>query len=112
MRTEQPVLTTSVMAQENLARFQFVGFDGNVCAAGAKALGVVATNTGVGNMAPAGVLGIFCVIAGAPITVGLDVEADANGNAIPHNTGVVNGVAMDAATVAGNVIRVVRGIGA
>ena len=41
MKTQQVILTTSVIAAAELTRRRFVGFNGNVCADGAKALGVV-----------------------------------------------------------------------
>ena len=40
MKTEQPLLITSVKAAANISKNLFIGFDGNLCAANAKALGV------------------------------------------------------------------------
>ena len=90
MKTQQVILTTSVIAAAELTRRRFVGFNGNVCAAGVKALGVVE--------------------AGAAIAAGAEVQSDASGKAITKAAGVANGVAWDAAAAAGDVIRIVRGI--
>ena len=110
MKTQQPILTTSIFAVEDLPEQVFVGFDGKVCKAGKKALGVVNADTAADNMAPADVLGVILVAAGAAIAAGSDVESDANGRAIPKTTGVINGTAWDEATATGDVIRIVRGI--
>lgn len=110
MKTQQVILTTSVVAIANLTRRRFVGFDGNVCAAGVKALGVVEADTESGGVAPANVQGVILVEAAAAITAGAEVQSDATGRAITKAAGVANGVAWDAATAAGDVIRIVRGI--
>ena len=57
-------------------RRRFVGFNGGVCAEGAKALGVTETDTEADNMAPANVLGVILVEAGAAIAAGAEVQAD------------------------------------
>ena len=110
MKTQQPILTTSVIAAVDLTRRRFVGFDGNPCAAGARPLGVVEADTEAGGVAPANVLGILAVEAGAAVAVGADVQSDASGRAMTKTTGVLAGVAMDAATAAGDIIRIARGI--
>ncbi|POG06593.1 DUF2190 domain-containing protein [Pseudomonas putida] len=110
MKTKQTVLTTSVEALVDLPRFVFAGLDGGLCAAGAQALGSVAADTEADNAAPVDVLGICLVTAGAAITAGAEVESDANGQAVTLAAGKSNGIAMDAATAAGDVIRIVRGI--
>lgn len=110
MKTKQTVLTTSVVALVDLPRHVFVGLDGGVCAAGAKSLGTVAVDTEADNVAPVNVLGICLVTAGAAITVGAEVESDGDGQAITLAAGKSNGIAMDAAAAAGDVIRIVRGI--
>lgn len=110
MKGQQVILTTSVLAVGNLTRQRFVGFDGNVCAAGIKALGVVEADTEADSTAPANVLGVILVEAGAAIAAGADVQSDASGRAITKAAGVANGVAMDPATAAGDLIRIVRGI--
>ncbi|AVO60651.1 capsid cement protein [Pseudomonas chlororaphis] len=110
MKTQQPVLTTSVVAVVDLSRYLFAGFTGDLCAAGAKALGTVEADTEADSVAPINVLGICLVIAGAAVAAGVEVESDASGRAVTLTTGKANGITMDAATAAGDVIRIVRGI--
>lgn len=110
MKTKQTVLTTSVVALVDLPRHLFVGIDGAICAAGAKSLGTVAADTQADNVAPVDVLGICLVIAGGAIAGGAEVESNAAGRAITLATGKSNGIALDAAAAAGDVIRIVRGI--
>lgn len=110
MKSQQVILITSVVAAVELTRRRFVGFDGNVCANGVKALGVAEADTAAGNVAPANVLGVILVEAGAAISAGAEVQSDASGKAITKAAGVSNGIAWDAATAAGDVIRIVRGI--
>lgn len=110
MKTHQPILTTSVTAAAALNRFQFVGFDGAVCAAGAKALGVAEASADAGEQAPVNLLGVILVMAGAPIKAGAEVESDATGQAIPKAAGASSGYALDAAAAGGDVIRILRGI--
>lgn len=110
MKSQQVILTTSVVAAAELTRRRFVGFDGNVCAVGVKALGVVDADTALGSVAPANLLGVILVEAGAAIAAGAEVQSDASGKAITKVAGVGNGFAWDAATAAGDLIRIARGI--
>jgi hypothetical protein len=111
MKTEKPILVTSIAAAgAELVRHRFVGFNGAVCAAAAKALGVCDVETAVGNQAPVKVTGEILVEAGAAIAAGAEVESDATGRAITKAAGVSNGFARDAAGAAGEIIRIVRGI--
>lgn len=110
MKTQQVILTTTVLAAAALSRFRFAGFDGNVCAAGSKALGVVEAGADAGEQAPVNTHGILLVEAGAAIAAGAEVESNAAGQAITKAAGVSNGFALDAAAAAGDVIRIVRGI--
>ena len=109
-QTQKVVLVTSMVALADLAARRFVGLDGGVCAAGAKAIGVVEADTESGNVAPANVLGIILVEAGAAVSAGADVQSDAAGKAIPKDAGLSNGIALDAALADGDLIRIVRGI--
>lgn len=111
MKTQQTCLTTSVRtASATLSRLRFVGLNGAMCAAGAKALGIAETTTNLGEQAPVNTHGILLVEAGAAIAAGAEVESDANGKAITKAAGISNGFALDAAAAAGDVIRIVRGI--
>lgn len=110
MKTQQPVLTTSVVALVDLPRNRFASFAGGLCGAGAKALGTVQADTEADSVAPVNVLGICLITAGAAVVAGVEVESDASGRAVTLTSGKSNGFAMDAATAAGDVIRIVRGI--
>ena len=124
-KTYQPILIQTVEAQEDLTEKTFIGFDGNTCEAGAKAFGIADVSTESGQLAPVGVLGTFLVISGGAITQGSAVTSDASGKAVvataPSITteasattltagDEINGYALDAATAAGEEIRVLRGI--
>lgn len=111
MSTQQPVLTTSVIAAADLAQpHRFVGFDGAQAGLGSLALGVLEGDTDAGLAAPVNVLGIVLVEAGAAIPAGSAVQSDASGRAIVLDAGAKNGVALNAAAAAGDIIRIVRGI--
>lgn len=110
MKSQNVILVASVLAIADLSARRFVGFDGGVCAAGAKALGVVETDTDSDSLAPANVLGVILVEAGAAIAAGAEVQSDASGRAITRAAGLANGIAWDTAVAAGDVIRIVRGL--
>jgi hypothetical protein len=108
MKTEQPILITSITAPADLSAKKnfFIGFDGNVCGNGAKALGVLNANTNLGNQAPVMTIGIALTCSGAAISQGAKVQSDANGKAITFAAGEVNGYALDAAAGADEFIRI------
>lgn len=108
MKTQQPILTTSILATGDIVADRFVSFAGAVPAAGADALGVAEVNCDIGLQASVNTHGILLVEAGAAIAVGASVECDASGRAITRNTGVALGKALDAATAAGQRIRIIR----
>lgn len=110
MKTQNILLTTSVLAQVDLRRFRFAGLSGGVCAAGAKALGPVEANTGAGSYAPVNLIGVLLVEAGGAVAAGVEVESNALGQAVTKAAGIGNGWTMDSAVQAGDVIRIVRGI--
>jgi hypothetical protein len=110
MKTHQPILISSITALSDLTANRFIGFDGNPCAAGAKAFGVAEMDAAAGEQATSNSLGIILVEAGAAIAAGAEVEADADARAVTIDTGISNGWSLDAATSAGDVIRIIRGI--
>ena len=106
----KPVLIDSVKAQVDIPEHRFIGFDGNLCQASQKALGVSDVSIEQGQYAPVGVLGIFLVEAADEIAIGAEIASDAQGRAITvTETEVVNGYSLDEGTD-GDLIRVVRGI--
>jgi hypothetical protein len=106
MLTEQPILITSVTAKVDLAKNLFIGFDGDICANGAKALGVCNTESDLGEQAPIAAKGIALVTTGAAVAVAAKVQSNAAGKAITFAAGEANGFAMDAASGADELIRV------
>jgi hypothetical protein len=108
MKTEQPILITSITAPADLSdkKNLFIGFDGNVCGNGEKALGVLNANTNQGNQAPVMTIGIAIVLSGAAVAQKDKVQSDANGKAIPFAAGEYNGRAMDSASGANEPIRI------
>ena len=107
MKTEIVLGTCSITAKTaDLVQHRFVGFDGAKCAAGAKALGLCGADTGVGRQAPVKFSGILLVEAAGVINADTDVDSDADGKAVTHAAGVVNGHTLDAAAAAGDIIRI------
>lgn len=109
-RTYTPILIESIKTTVDLQQHRFAGFDGDYCAAGAKALGVVDVSTAKGEYAPVAVLGMLLVEAGGTIAVGDAVASDAEGKAVKvADSALANGYAIDAGTT-GQEIRIIRGI--
>ncbi len=106
MYTEQPVLILSIDAAADIDKNLFVGFDGALCAAGAKSLGVSNADTLSGEEMPVMTNGVALVLSGAAVSQGDPVEADASGKAIPVSAGEKNGDSLDAASGADELIRV------
>ncbi|MHB8853141.1 MAG: capsid cement protein [Ignavibacteriaceae bacterium] len=105
MKTEQPILITSVTAVANTAKNLFINFTGAICAANTKALGVSADDALLGEQLPVTAKGIAIVIAGADIAQGAKISSDALGQAVTYTTGDYNGYALDPAT-SGELVRV------
>lgn len=135
MKTEIILGASSIQAAADLAKHRFIGFDGNLCGADAKARGVSAADTKSGQMCPINIAGEVLVESGGAITQGAAIASDALGRAIaatafsvtvpagatavtsdaaqPNLTEAggylpqaVNGYAVDAASAAGEFIRV------
>ncbi len=106
MKTYKSVLTESITAGADVVKNRFSGFDGNYASAGTKALGVFELDTDSGQQAPVIVYGIAIVETAGAISVGGAVEVGTDGKALAHNTGEINGYALDAATASGDLIRI------
>ncbi|MCK5099794.1 MAG: DUF2190 family protein [Desulfobacteraceae bacterium] len=106
MKTAMHSITFGITAVSAIAEKRFVDYDGNQCAAGEKALAVShAGGAAIDEECPLA-LGIVLVEAGAAIAKAAEVESDADGKAITKATGVGNGSTLDAASAAGDIIRV------
>jgi hypothetical protein len=100
-----PVLTLTVRAAAALQAARFVTHAGAVPAAGARVLGVTRSIAEAGDEVAVDVLGTTIVEAGAAISsVGALLETDAQGRAVPNNTGTAVAVALQTATGAGQKI--------
>jgi len=108
MQTEKILMATTVLAAVALARFRFVNFDGATAGATDAALGVPVTAFDAGEQASVATHGEMLVEAGAAVAAGAAVQSDATGRAITLAAGVAAGRARDAATAAGELIRVLR----
>jgi hypothetical protein len=90
----------------DLAEHRFVGYNDALTGDGGKAKGVTPENgIKVGEQRALYNKGIFLVEAGATVAVGAKIKSNANGQAITHNTGEVNGYAVSAGS-AGELILV------
>jgi hypothetical protein len=108
MKTEHIILATTVLAAAALSKARFVTRAGAVPAAGGKVLGVANADYDLGNQAGLNVRGIILVEAGAAIAADADVETDASGRAVTRSAGAIEGRALDAASGAGELIRILR----
>ncbi|MBK8946424.1 MAG: DUF2190 family protein [Ignavibacteriae bacterium] len=106
MQTEQSTLITSVLMPADRTKNLFIGLDGALCGNGAKALGVLNADTQANDYGPVMTSGIALVVSGAAVTLGAKVQSNANGQAIVFASGEFNGFALDAATGANQLIRV------
>jgi hypothetical protein len=109
-KTYKPLLFETLLAAANLEKQRFIGFDGNYCTQGAKALGVSDVEVDANQFVPVVLLGILLVKTGGAITKGSKVASDANGYAVAFTAGESNGYALDTAITSGEIIRIVRGI--
>lgn len=106
----KPILIDSIEAACNIEYHRFIGFDGNYCSAGAKALGISDVSIERGQQVPVGVLGIFLVETAEDVTAGDKITSDGNGKAVVvSDTEAINGYSLDTAE-SGDLIRVIRGI--
>ena len=108
MLTEQPILITSIQCKEagGVIKNRFIRFDGTNGLEGAKSLGVVNADTSVNEYVPVTVKGIALIEAGGPISMGSGIESFDDGMAAPLTSGTLEGYALDSASSAGQLIRI------
>ncbi|MBS4035907.1 MAG: DUF2190 family protein [Ignavibacterium sp.] len=108
MKTEQPLLITSVQCTNSSGIFKhrFVHFDGNYGREAYKSLGVCYADTSFNEMMPVMAKGIALVVTGDAVNVGDPIESFDDGVAIPQTTGFLEGYAMDSAVGSDILIRV------
>ena len=102
-----PVLTLSRVASGAIVANRFVTVANAQAGADANALGVSVSAAVAGEVVPVDVIGSTIVEAGAAVAAGATVKSDASGRAITWApAGAKVGVALDAATAAGQMIEV------
>lgn len=70
VKTIKPGIIESIVAASNLVKQRFIGFDGNYCAANAKALGISDVDSNLGEMCPVVLTGIMLVESAGVLAVG------------------------------------------
>jgi hypothetical protein len=106
MKTSNILGTMSVLAAAALTAHRFTTSAGAVPAAGVWCPGVAADAFDAGEQASLVTHGIKTVESGAAVTLDAEVQTDASGRAIDKAAGIGLGRALDAATAAGEFIRV------
>jgi hypothetical protein len=113
--TEIDLMSLTIIPTAPLARGLFVGVDGNVNAAGARAKGisrvgdVSAADVALGREAVVGVEGLFALIVGTAFAKGAEITSDAAGKGITAVRGdYVNAIAEEQGVTAGDVVMVRR----
>lgn len=106
-KTKQVLLTTTVKTTGAWQPNRLINFAGKQAENGEAVLGVSVYEADTGDLAAVDVSGIALVEAGAAIAAGAAVSAGTQGLAIAQTgTAKFVGTALDAATAAGEVIRV------
>lgn len=105
-RQAYPELTLSWRASANLTANRFVSHAGGVPSANGATLGVARADCASGLMASVDILGTAIVETGGAITANATIGTDASGKAVAYSSGVKVGVAMQAASGAGEFIEV------
>ena len=100
MKTEQPILITSIKAAVDIPKNIFVSITGNISDGTNLPIGVSNDSAIAGDMTPVAVNGIALVQTGAtPVTALTPVSSDANGLAIPStDASLTRGIALDDGT--------------
>lgn len=108
MLTEQPILITSIVCAETdgIIKNRFIKFTGEYGAENVKSLGITNAEATKGEMVPVSVKGIALVQSGAAITLGAPLQTFDDGLAIEQDAGPLEGYAMDAASGADQLIRI------
>jgi hypothetical protein len=106
MNTSIILGTMSVLAAAALTKHRFATSAGAVPAAGAFCPGVANANYDAGEQAGLDFEGIVIVESGAAVAADAAIQCDASGRAITLAAGVNLGRTLDAATGAGELIRI------
>jgi hypothetical protein len=107
-RLENILFIGTALAAGAIVKNRFIGFTDATPAAGAACKGVAQDNAAVGETVGVKARGWILVESGGVIAVGAQVETDNLGRAVTLAAGVALGRALDAATAAGQLIRIDR----
>lgn len=105
---ENIILIGTAVAASAITKNRFIGYTDATPAAGAACKGVAEDSVTVGETVGVKSRGWLIVESGGVVARGAAVETDNQGRAITLNTGVTLGRALDAATAAGQLIRIDR----
>jgi hypothetical protein len=106
MKTEQVLMNVSVKATTAITKSRYVRATGAQAVAGEQVLGVADMDAAIGQQASVKTHGIILVESGAAVAAEARVQSDATGRAITLAAGKDAGFALDAATAAGQPIRI------
>ncbi len=100
MKTEQPILITSIKAQTDIPQNVFVSITGNISDGTKLPIGISNDSAIAGDMTPVAVNGIVLVKTGAtPVTALSPITSDANGLAVSSaDAALTRGIALDDGT--------------
>lgn len=101
-----PILSLPATASGAVTANRFVGYDGAQSGAAAAGMGVARSTVADGEMYTVDVLGTAVVASGAAISLGAELEADADGKAVTRSAGVKRARALQAASAADQLIEV------
>lgn len=105
MKAMNPIPYTNILTTGAIGKNVMVNFDGAVCGAALRCLGVVLVDVASGEIAGVN-RGVCIVKAGAAIAAGAGVESDSSGRVVTLASGVRCGMALEAASAANDLILV------
>ena len=106
MKTEQPILVTTVTAKDKFGKGILVFSNGYLATEGSKPLGVSQTSAEANDLIPLTVQGIALVQIALPVTVGEKLQAIDDGYVAPYSGGEIVGYSLDAGSNTGDLVRV------
>ncbi len=96
MKTYKSGVVGSILAAAALATRRFIGFDGNLCGAAAKALGVSEVSTAIAEYCPVVETGEALVESGGILAIGDPLVSDSTGRAVKATIFAAAAPAVDA----------------
>ncbi len=106
MKTEQPILITTITAKDKFEKGILIFSNGYIATEGSKPLGVSQTSAEANDLIPLTVQGIALVQIAFPVAVGEKLQAMDDGYAAPYSGGEIVGYSLDAASNTGDLVRV------